>query len=142
MRLSHLLLLLVFVSSSAHQARAELLAGAAVVDVTPDQLPVLVNGSILSKSADTIKTRVNARAIVLASTDPSSGDEERIAIVVVDSCMVPRILLDDAKHRAASRTKLRPDRILVSATHTHTAPSSWGALGPKSDPKKVPVIRG
>ena len=39
--------------------------GAAVVDVTPVEFPVLVNGGMLSRSVDTVKTPVNARAIVL-----------------------------------------------------------------------------
>ncbi len=119
----------------SRQANAELMAGAAVIDVTPDQLPVLINGGMLSRTADSVKTRVNARAIVL------SDGEERIGIVVVDSCMLPRMLIDDAKHLAASRTKLSPDRILVSATHTHTAPSAFGALGTDADPNYVPLIR-
>lgn len=141
MCLNRSLLSLILVSTLACSARAELLAGAAVVDVTPDQLPVLINGGMLSRTADTVKTRVNARAIVLANVDADGGDGERVAIVVVDSCMVPKVLLDDAKHRAASRTKLRPDRILVSATHTHTAPSSFGALGTNADPAYVPFLR-
>ena len=119
----------------ATDAVAELRVGAAVVDVTPDQLPVLINGGMLSRSADQVKTRVNARAIVL------DDGTERLAIVVVDSCMVPRLLLDDAKQRAADRTGLRKDRILVSATHTHTAPSSFGALGTNADPSYVPFLR-
>ncbi len=126
-------LVLVFAAPSA--ARAELFAGAAVVDVTPDQLPVLVNGGMLARSVDTIKTRVNARALVL------SDGQTQIGIVVVDSCMLPKILLDDAKQRAASRTKLLPHRIMISATHTHTAPSSFGALGTDADPTYVPFVR-
>ncbi len=122
-------------SVGARPANAELMAGAAIVDVTPDQLPVLINGGMLSRTADSVKTRVNARAIVL------SDGEERIGIVVVDSCMLPRMLIDDAKQLAASRTKLSPDRILVSATHTHTAPSAFGALGTDADPNYVPLIR-
>lgn len=121
--------------SLASQSSAELLVGAAVIDVTPDQLPVLINGGMLSHSADSVKTRINARAVVI------SDGNERIGIVVVDSCMLPRLLIDDAKQRAASRTQLRPDRILVSATHTHTAPSAFAALGTEADPNYVPLIR-
>lgn len=128
-------LLLTITLVLASPARAELLAGAAVVDITPDQLPVLVNGGMMSKSADSVKTRVNARAIAL------SDGNERIAIVVVDSCMVPRMLLDDAKQRAATRTNIKADRILVSATHTHSAPSSFAALGTGADPNYVPFLR-
>jgi hypothetical protein len=113
----------------------ELRVGAAIVDVTPNQLPVLVNGSMTSRSEDQIKTHVNARAIVL------DDGHERIGIVVVDSCMLPRQLLDEAKQLAATQTKLRPERIMISATHTHTAPSSMGALGTDADPSYVPYLR-
>ena len=116
-------------------ARAEFRAGAAVVDVTPPQFPVLVNGGMLSRSADKVKTPVNARAIVL------DDGKERIAIVVVDSCMIPRSLLDDAKALAATRTEIRPDRMLISATHTHSAPSSMACLGTDADPNYVPYLR-
>jgi hypothetical protein len=111
---------------------ADLAAGAAVVDVTPNEMPVLINGGMLSRTADSVKTRVNARALVL------SDGETRVGLVVVDSCMMPKILLDDAKHRAAARTGLAPDHIMISATHTHTAPSSFGALGTDADLSYVP----
>jgi hypothetical protein len=114
---------------------ADLQAGAAIVDVTPPQFPVLVNGGMLSRTADTVKTVVNARAIVL------DDGRERIGMVVVDSCMMPRTLLDEAKQLAAQRTKIRPDRMLISATHTHTAPSCMGALGTDADTAYVSYIR-
>ena len=43
--------------------RAEFKAGAAVVDITPAKLPVLVNGGMTSRSVDKINTRIHARAI-------------------------------------------------------------------------------
>jgi hypothetical protein len=110
-------------------------AGAAVVDVTPDQLPVLVNGGFLSRTADKVKTRVNARAVVL------SDGNERVAMVVVDSCMIPQVLIDDVKQRAGQRTQLKADRIMISATHTHTAPSSFAALGTPADLNYIPLLR-
>lgn len=119
----------------AELACAELMVGAAVVDVTPTQLPVLINGGMTTRSADVVNTPVNARAIVL-------GDgHESVGIVVVDSCMMPRDLLDEAKKLAASRTSLTPNRILISATHTHTAPSSMGALGTDADESYTPLLR-
>lgn len=116
-------------------AEAELKAGAALVDVTPLQFPVLVNGGMLSNSASKATTRLYARAIVL------DDGRERLAIVVVDSCMMPRPLLDEAKQLASQRTKIRPERMLISATHTHTAPASMGCLGTEADPTYVPLLR-
>ena len=119
-------------SNSVH---AELKAGAAIVDVTPAKFPVLVNGGMTSRTASEVTTRINARAIVV------DDGRERIGIVVVDSCMMPRELLDEAKQLAAQQTGLKADRILISSTHTHTAPSSMGALGTDADADYLPVLR-
>ncbi|MFH1922793.1 MAG: LamG domain-containing protein [Planctomycetota bacterium] len=117
------------------EASAELKAGAAVVDVTPPQLPVLVNGGMITRSAESVKAPVNARAIVL------DDGKERLGIVVVDSCMMPRPLLDEAKSLAAQQTKIRADRMLISASHSHSAPASMGCLGTEADPNYVPFLR-
>jgi hypothetical protein len=116
-------------------AEAELRAGAALVNVVPKEFPVLVNGGMTSRSATKVTTPVHARALVL------DDGTERLAIVVVDSCMMPRDLLDDAKALAATRTKIKPERMLISATHTHTAPSCMGALGTDADSNYVPFLR-
>lgn len=116
-------------------ARAAFRAGAAVVDVTPPKLPVLVNGGMLSRYVDKIKTPVNARALVVAD------DKSQAAIVVVDSCMMGRELLDEAKALAAKATGIPADRMLISATHAHSAPASMGCLGTEADPSYVPFLR-
>ncbi len=121
--------------SVAQTAHAEFKAGAAIIDITPTKLPVLVNGGMTSRSLDKIKTRVHARAIVM------SDGNEQLAIVVVDSCMMGRVLLDDAKSLAKIRTGIPVNRILISATHAHSAPSAMGALGTDADPDYVPFLR-
>jgi len=115
--------------------QAELKAGAAIVDISPQQFPVLVNGGMTSRTADKVVAPLYARSIVL------DNGSERIAIVVVDSCMVGRVVLDDAKHLAAQRTKIRADRMCISATHTHTAPSSMACLGTELDERYVVFLR-
>ena len=114
---------------------AEFLAGAAMMDVTPDKLPVFVNGGMTSRSLDKVKTPVHARAIAM------SDGKEQLVIVVVDSCMMGRVLLDDVKALTKLRTGIPTDRILISATHTHSAPSCMGALGTDADPNYVPFLR-
>ena len=126
-------LLACFLMSPA--AEAAFRAGAAVVDVTPPKLPVLVNGGMLSRYVDKIKTPVNARALVVAD------DKTQAAIVVVDSCMMGRDLLDEAKALAAKATGIPADRMLISATHAHSAPASMGCLGTEADPAYVPFLR-
>src|SRR4051794_20532222 len=95
---------------SPEPAAAELKAGAAAIDVTPLDFPVLVNGGMLSGSAKKATSKLHARAIVV------DDGHERLAIMVVDSCMMSRAFLDEAKRSASQRTKIRPDRMLISAT--------------------------
>ncbi len=129
------LLLLALVALPA-ALRADFRAGTALVDVTPESLPVLVNGGMVSRTVDKVKSRLHARAFAF------SDGRERLAIVIVDTCMLPRPLVDEAKALAAERTGIPRDRILISATHTHTAPSAMGCLGTDADPAYVPFIRG
>jgi len=107
---------------------AEFTAGSAIVDVTPRQFPVLVNGGMTSRSVDKINTPVSARSLAF------SDGKEKLVIVVVDSCMMSRDLIDRAKEMAAEKSDIPRDRILISATHTHTAPASMGCLGTDADP--------
>lgn len=123
-------------SISATVLKAEFKAGAAVVDVTPQELPVIVNGGMRSRTLDTINTRLHARAIAVADEDTT------VVIVVVDSCMMPRDFLDEVKGIASKKTGISPAKILISATHTHSAPSCMGALGTNADPNYVPFLRG
>ncbi|MFM9118464.1 MAG: hypothetical protein ACKOU6_20125 [Planctomycetota bacterium] len=129
--LGGIILLLIWPQS----VRADLQVGAAMTDVTPLHYPVLVNGGMTSNSANKAVTPLYARAIVV------DDGRERLALVVVDSCMMSRELLDEAKLLAAERTKIRPPRMMISATHTHTAPASMGCLGTDADPTYVPYLR-
>ncbi len=133
---SSVVLFCVLLLAPETNALAAFEAGAAVVDVTPTQFPVLVNGGMTSRSADKVVTPINARAIVL------DDGRERLGIVVVDSCMMPRALLDKAKALAAGRTEIRADRMLISASHSHTAPASMGCLGTDADPNYPKFLCG
>jgi len=109
-------------------------AGARVVDITPPTLPVLVNGGMTTRSATKIVDRLHARALVL------DDGTTRVAIVVVDSCMVPRDLLDRSKKRASAATGIPIERMLISSTHTHSAPAAIGCLGTEADPAYVEFL--
>lgn len=115
-------------------AYAALRAGAYAQDITPETFPVIVNGNFTEVIATKANDRLHARAIVL------EDGATTVAIVVVDSCMLPRELLDEAKARAGKLTNIPADRILISATHTHTAPSAMGCLGSDADANYVKVL--
>ena len=93
-------------------------AGVARVDISPRTLPALMNGGFLQNSSDQVADPLHARALVL------SDGRETLAVVVVDSCMLPRDVCDAIKQRAAAASSIQPNRILIAATHTHTAPSA------------------
>ena len=114
-------------SSTASAAEQTFRAGAAEVDVSPRSLPVIVNGGMLEQQTDVVRDPPYARAVVV------DDGATRLAIVVVDSCMMPRELIDRAKRIAHEQTGIPEDRMLVSATHTHSAPSCMGALGTRPD---------
>ncbi|MBM3883003.1 MAG: hypothetical protein FJ387_25345 [Verrucomicrobia bacterium] len=128
-------LVCLWAACASASVRADFKAGAAVIDITPPALPVLVNGGMLSRSVGQVKTRIHARALVL------SDGRERIAMVIADSCMMSRALLDEAKAIAAQQTGIRAERMLIAATHTHSAPAAMGCLGTDPDPAYVPFLR-
>jgi len=109
----HFLITLLLVAT---QAWAEFRAGAAKVDITPKVWPVQLVGSFRERLADKAHDPLYARAVVC------DDGQTRLAMVIVDNCLIGRNYLDRAKALAAQRTKIRTDRILVAATHTHTAP--------------------
>jgi hypothetical protein len=103
-------------------------AGAATVDATPPKFPVVVNGMFTTRNATGTVDPILVRALVL------EAGSTRIAIAVVDSCMVPRALIDRSKEAASKAAEIPTERMLVSATHTHSAPSAMGCLGTDPDP--------
>jgi hypothetical protein len=121
--------------STLPPASAELQVGTAAADIAPTKLPVLITGGFLGRTADKIRSPLCARAIVL------DDGRERIAVVVADNCAMPRELIDEAKKLAAGRTRIRPDRMLIGSTHTHSAPSSAGGLGTDAEPEYAALLR-
>ena len=95
-----------------------------------------MNGGFLQNRANRLADPIRAKCLVL------DDGSTRLAIVVVDSCMLPRELLDRAKQLAQEKTGIPVDRILISATHTHSAPAAMGALGCPADAIYVARLPG
>jgi hypothetical protein len=106
----------------------DLRAGAAVVDATPTKFPVVVNGSFLERTAGKVTDPIQVRALAL------SDGKTTLVLAVVDSCMVPRGLIDAARAGIP--------HVMVSSTHTHSAPSSMGCLGTDADPDYPAFLQG
>ncbi len=104
-------------------AWGRLRAGAAAVDITPVEWPVRVIGNFGLTMADSAHDPLHARAVVLEDAGV------RIAIVLIDSCYVKREEADEIKAAASKRTGIPAARMLISATHTQSAPPSRAADG-------------
>src|SRR3954451_14480520 len=104
-------------------------AGAYAQDITPTKFPISVNGGMADRQATSAGDPLHARCLVL------DDGKTRIAFVVCDSCMIPREITDDAKRQAAMCADILPERILISATHAHSAPTVTGVF--QSDPDEA-----
>ena len=116
-------------TSDSPAAEPTLRAGAFAQDVTPTAFPISVNGNMADKKATSAHDPLHARCLVL------DDGKTKIALVVVDSCMIPREIHDAAKARAEKKTGIPASNILISATHTHTAPTLTGVF--QSDPDEA-----
>ncbi|MBC8357205.1 MAG: hypothetical protein H8E66_34980 [Planctomycetes bacterium] len=110
-----LLATLTISSAPALAAEGELRAGAFAMDITPREFPVESAGSMTPRFAEIANDPLYARCLVLES------GQTTIALVICDSCMIPREIFDEAKKRASKSTNIPTSHILCSATHTHTA---------------------
>lgn len=138
LRLLGLALGLIVVGSPAVAAdpMSGLRAGAFAMDVTPESFPISVNGGMSDRLATKANDPLHARCLVLDDGKTS------LAIVIVDSCMLPRELIDAAKKRAEQLTGIPASNMLISATHTHTAPTSTGVFQSDPDAKYVAFLSG
>ena len=102
-------------------------AGAATSSITPP-LGASLNGGFSDRKAVHVHDELHARCLVL------DDGATRLAFAVCDSCMIPREVVDAAKRLVRDRTGIPPENMLVSATHTHTAPTAGAVFQSDPDP--------
>ena len=112
----------------AQAAPAQLRAGAATANITP-WLGLSLNGGMADRKTTFVHDELHARAIVLDDgTTP-------LAIVVADSCMIPRKIHDEAKEIIRERTGIATERVLMAATHSHSCGTATGVFQSDPDPE-------
>ena len=119
--------LVVFVGLPCHAAQKtapKLRAGAATVDITPQEYPLSVPGLFTPRMADSAHDPLHARALVL------DDGTTALAMVVVDNIGVPQEVIDEAKAIASKQCGIAVEKMLVSSTHTHTGPPANVKSGP------------
>jgi len=127
---------LVLLSLAGGNAVAAFRAGACAVDVSPAAFPIRRSGGFLAATGERLEGRLYARALAL------EDGRQRVVILIADTLMMPRELLDRIKQEASRATGLRPDRMLIAATHTHSAPPVMGALGADEEPAYAAFFAG
>jgi hypothetical protein len=113
-------------AAGADPATGRLRAGAATSNITPP-LGVSIAGSMSDHRVTHIHDELHARALVL------DNGVHRLALVTVDSCMIPREIFDAAKLTVQEKTGIPASHVLMAATHAHSAATATPVFQSKPD---------
>lgn len=106
---------------AAPATAAELWVGAATADITPDR-PVPLTGGTSVRIGREIQSRLTANVLALESRDGRQSLDQAI-LVACDLCVIrPGIQEAFRKHVAARLPGFDVNKLVMAATHTHTAP--------------------
>jgi len=111
----------------------QLHAGVARVDVTPEPGCGLA-GNLIEVRAREVHDPLFARALLL------HDDEVRVAIVAVDLLLVQATLREHVANRIEAQIALPRDNLLITASHTHSAPATDGRMGWPVDEAYVQTV--
>jgi hypothetical protein len=103
------------VSLFSSAGAAELRVGAGAVDITPPT-GIAMAGYYSTRLAEGMHDPLHAKAIVFEQ------DGEKVALVVVDLVTLGRSTVEEARKIIGRTTGVRPDAVMISATHSHTGP--------------------
>jgi len=93
----------------------ELRVGAAAVVITP-AVGAPMAGYYSPRAAEGVDDDLHAKALVLEQ------DGAKVAMVVCDLISMPRPVAEEARRLIRQSSGLPPERVMISATHTHTGP--------------------
>ena len=113
------MVVLLLAMSPAPGLSQELKAGAATSNITPPIGQDIVGGFVPYPSKH-IHDELHARCLVL------DDGKSRLALVVCDLLGIHRIVSDEARRLIEKSCGIPRDRVLISATHTHSASSALG----------------
>ncbi|WP_152051190.1 hypothetical protein [Tautonia marina] len=100
---------------------AELRVGATTISITPDR-PVPLSGQMTTRIARNVETPVTATALALESRD---GDQviDQAILVSCELVAIREGIIEQVREHLADRLPdFDPMKLVLSATHTHTAP--------------------
>jgi hypothetical protein len=90
--------------------------GVSELDITPS-LGSTMPGYFNDRKSTGVIDRLYAKALVV------DQDGSAVAFVVLDTILVPRRVVENVRARVGQLTAIPPERVMISATHTHTGPA-------------------
>ena len=111
-------------------AGGKLLAGASLSNITP-ALGCAIAGDMTNGTGTEVHDELHVRSLVL------DNGTTRLALAICDLCVLPREPMDRAKQLIERQTGIPRSNILISATHTHSAPAAAHLFQSVPDPKYV-----
>lgn len=96
-------------------------AGAAAVDITPEGPVWMAGYGNRNKPSEGVAQRLYAKALAIEDTAGA-----RMVFVTLDLIGVPRPVREAVERQSGERHGLRPESILLNASHTHSGPSPYG----------------
>jgi len=123
-------------TEAQEEKTVEFKAGAATSNVSP-WMGLSIAGHMQDRVVTNVHDQLHVRSLVL------DDGATRLAFAVVDSCMVPKDIFDSAKQMIEDATGLPASHMLMSATHTHTAPCSTPVFqtDPSEDYQRFLAVR-
>lgn len=113
--------------------------GAAVVDVTPSYpIRLMGYGSRMTES-EGIASSLKVRALALGDDARTDADDGPAVLIAVDNCQVAGYMTDEIAGRLRRKAKIRRERLVACATHTHCAPTMAGGIGDFIFGKPIPA---
>ncbi len=109
------------IASAAEPGTTSYRVGVAKIDITP-AYPIRLSGFGGRRTeSEGVAQRIWAKALAIDDGKPA-------LIITVDNVGLPAALVTELRQRLHTKAGLDPERIAVTATHTHTAPMLKGML--------------
>jgi len=128
------MLSLLGILSATQTMEASLKASAVAMDVTPSYLPIRMAGSMRPNQATDIHDPLKARLMII------ENDATTFVIGTIDNCVIPREVFDAIKSKASTATGIPTSHMLLSATHTHSAPPLTGLFLNDPESEYIPEL--
>jgi hypothetical protein len=99
------------------------LVGTAVVDVTPSYPIRLMGYGSRTTESEGVASPLKVRALAIGEDAKESANEGPAVLISVDNCHVGAFITDEVAKRLQAKAKIRRERLVTCATHTHCAPA-------------------